>query len=118
MSQHKTYDTDIITLRRIFAASPGSNVPVQSDYVLTTGEYGEAKFINPLSISSIYVRVDYHHFQLLLEILILMVLKKDYQVYQLRFKIQQGQMLRIRLAVFQQSMPTEQQLFHLLQMST
>ena len=54
MSQHKTYDTDIITLRRIFAASPGSNVPVQSDYVLTTGEYGEAKFINPLSISSIY----------------------------------------------------------------
>ena len=58
MSQHKTYDTDIITLRRIFAASPGSNLPVQSDYILTTGEYGEARFINPLTISSITMSED------------------------------------------------------------
>ena len=53
MSQHKTYDTDIITLRRIFAASPGSNLPVQPNLVLTTGQYGEAAFIDPLNISSI-----------------------------------------------------------------
>ena len=53
MSQHKTYDTDIITLRRIFAASPDSNVPIQPNLVLTTGQYGEAAFIDPLSISSI-----------------------------------------------------------------
>ena len=53
MSAHKTYDTDIITLRRIFAVSPDSNVPIQPNLVLTTGEYGEAAFIDPLSISSI-----------------------------------------------------------------
>ena len=53
MSQHKTYDTDIITLRRIFAASPGSNLPVQPNYILATGQYGEAAFVDPLTISSI-----------------------------------------------------------------
>jgi len=53
MSQHKTYDTDIITLRRIFAASPNSNVPIQPEYILTTGINGEAAFIDPLTIPSI-----------------------------------------------------------------
>jgi hypothetical protein len=53
MSQSKTYDTDIITLRRIFAASPGSNLPVQPNYILATGQFGEAAFVDPLTISSI-----------------------------------------------------------------
>ena len=49
----KTYDTDVITLRRVLTASDANNLPISSGYILTTFENGTAFFTDPLSISSI-----------------------------------------------------------------
>jgi len=49
---NRTYDTDVITLRRIIALS-NDNRAFPAGYVLTTGLNGIAQFIDPLNISSI-----------------------------------------------------------------
>jgi hypothetical protein len=50
----KTYDTDVITLRRIFAYNPDTNAPISPGTILTvTGARGAASFIDPLQISSL-----------------------------------------------------------------
>jgi hypothetical protein len=50
----KTYDTDVITLRRIFAYNPDTNAPISPGTILAvTGARGAAGFIDPLQISSI-----------------------------------------------------------------
>jgi len=49
----KTYDTDVITLRRIFAVNPTSNTPISSGQILATGQNGESFFVNPFQVSSI-----------------------------------------------------------------
>ncbi len=50
----KTYDTDVITLRRIFAYNPDTNAPISAGTILAvTGARGAASFIDPLQISSI-----------------------------------------------------------------
>ena len=48
----RTYDTDVITLRRIIALA-SDNRAFPAGYVLTTGLNGLAQFIDPLNISSI-----------------------------------------------------------------
>ena len=53
MSSRKTYDTDIITLRRIFAVSPGTNAPIPSGNIMATTSHGEAAYVNPYSIPAI-----------------------------------------------------------------
>ena len=53
MSSRKTYDTDIITLRRIFAVTPGTNAPIPSGNILATTSHGEAAYVNPYSIPGI-----------------------------------------------------------------
>lgn len=50
----KTYDTDVITLRRIFAYNPDTNAPISSGTILAvTGSRGAASFIDPLQLSSL-----------------------------------------------------------------
>ena len=49
---NRTYDTDVITLRRIIALA-SDNRAFPAGYVLTTGLNGLAQFIDPLNISSI-----------------------------------------------------------------
>jgi hypothetical protein len=49
----KTYDTDVITLRRIFANDPVTNNYVSAGLILVSGEYGSASFQDILTISSI-----------------------------------------------------------------
>jgi len=53
MSSRKTYDTDIITLRRIFAVTPGTNTPIPSGNILATMTHGEASYVDPLSVPAI-----------------------------------------------------------------
>ena len=53
MSSRKTYDTDIITLRRIFAVSPATNAPIPSGNILATTSHGEAAYVDPYSIPGI-----------------------------------------------------------------
>ena len=42
MASRKTYDTDLITLRRIFAVRPGTNAPIPVGNILATTITGEA----------------------------------------------------------------------------
>ncbi len=49
----KTYDTDVITLRRIFAVNPTLNTPISSGQILATAQNGESFFVNPFQVSSI-----------------------------------------------------------------
>jgi hypothetical protein len=53
MSSRKTYDTDIITLRRIFAVSPGTNAPIPSGNIMATTSHGEASYVDPYSVPAI-----------------------------------------------------------------
>jgi len=53
MSTRKTFDTDVITLRRIFANSVVANIPISSGLVLYTAANGEAVWRDVLTISSI-----------------------------------------------------------------
>ena len=53
MASRKTYDTDLITLRRIFTVTPGTNAPIPSGKILATTTTGEAHFVNPLSVPAI-----------------------------------------------------------------
>lgn len=50
MSTRKTYDTDVITLRRIFANDPVTNTPISSGYILAVGPNGTTTFVNPLDV--------------------------------------------------------------------
>jgi hypothetical protein len=53
-SSRKTYDTDSIVLRRIFAYDISNNSPFSTGYVLTSLTKGNASFLNPLvSLSTI-----------------------------------------------------------------
>jgi hypothetical protein len=51
-SAKKTYDTDSITLRRIFAYDPITNSPPSTGYILTSLTKGVASFMTPLSTLS------------------------------------------------------------------
>lgn len=53
-STRKTYDTDSITLRRIFAYDPLTNTPPSTGYVLASLTKGVAAFISPLSVLSTF----------------------------------------------------------------
>lgn len=53
MSTRKTYDTDVITLRRIFANDPLTNTPISSGYILAVGSNGTTTFMNPLEVPAI-----------------------------------------------------------------
>ena len=49
----KTYDTDIITLRRIFATNKRTNAPIQTNVILAGVGSGEVHFLHPLDVPSI-----------------------------------------------------------------
>ena len=53
-STRKTYDTDSITLRRIFAYDPLTNTPPSTSYVLASLTKGVAAFTSPLSVLSTF----------------------------------------------------------------
>ena len=55
-SSRKTYDTDSIALRRIFAYDVSNNSPFSTGFILTSLTKGSASFVNPnLSLSTIGV---------------------------------------------------------------
>lgn len=54
MSIRRTLDTDVITLRRVFAIDPNTNAPYPSGSVLGIGANGDGSFLDPLQISSIF----------------------------------------------------------------
>ena len=53
MASRKTYDTDLITLRRIFAVRPGTNAPIPVGNILATTITGEAQFTTQINVCTI-----------------------------------------------------------------
>ena len=53
-STRKTYDTDSITLRRIFAYDPLTNTPPSTSYILASLTKGVAAFTSPLAVLSTF----------------------------------------------------------------
>ena len=49
-SSKKTYDTDSIVLRRMYAYTPATNVPISTNYILSADTKGSLSFKNPLSV--------------------------------------------------------------------
>ena len=53
-SSRKTYDTDSLVMRRIFAYDPMTNTPLSTNYILSADVKGVVLFKNPLEVLSTF----------------------------------------------------------------
>ena len=53
-SSRKTYDTDSLVMRRIFAYDPTTNTPLSTNYILSADVKGVVLFKNPLEVLSTF----------------------------------------------------------------